>query len=302
MVATEKPTSWVAGHAHIGAAIVKSSRWPQAYQDKLLTVNMHGRRLNTEILQRHGAGYIGKHAPDLALWADPFFRGIDLRFGPDGQLYVIDWSDTGECHESTGVHRTSGRIYKISYTGAPDAQLASIENSVETIRNWDSTRLIALLSDSDEHVRVRAIRQLSDAWPIDTMLGPHPQAVTSVDPLVMQALVRAAKEDRSHLSIWRWPRCFSACQSINVSSSPRNSFRNPNWLAIEIIVMLWFGLIAAGKQNPESLIGIAKVNQLPLVQRYLPACSQVEPTPIRDHSTCCSHSLLHCPPTRNRMS
>ena len=30
-------------------------------------------------------------------------------------MFVLDWSDTGECHESTGVHRTSGRVYKIAY-------------------------------------------------------------------------------------------------------------------------------------------------------------------------------------------
>jgi len=28
---------------------------------------------------------------------------------------VLDWSDTGECHDYTGVHRTSGRVYKIAY-------------------------------------------------------------------------------------------------------------------------------------------------------------------------------------------
>jgi len=30
-------------------------------------------------------------------------------------VFVLDWSDTGECHDYTGVHRTSGRIYKITY-------------------------------------------------------------------------------------------------------------------------------------------------------------------------------------------
>src|SRR6185436_6262246 len=33
----------------------------------------------------------------------------------DGGVFVLDWSDTGECHEYSGVHRTSGRIYKITY-------------------------------------------------------------------------------------------------------------------------------------------------------------------------------------------
>jgi putative heme-binding domain-containing protein len=28
---------------------------------------------------------------------------------------IIDWSDIGECHDDDGVHRTSGRIYRLSY-------------------------------------------------------------------------------------------------------------------------------------------------------------------------------------------
>ena len=42
-------------------------------------------------------------------------RGMEVSYGPDGGVYVLDWSDTGECHDSTGVHRKSGRIYKITY-------------------------------------------------------------------------------------------------------------------------------------------------------------------------------------------
>jgi len=38
---------------------------------------------------------------------------MELSYGPDGGVFVLDWSDTGECHEYSGVHRTSGRIYKI---------------------------------------------------------------------------------------------------------------------------------------------------------------------------------------------
>ncbi|MGV3755782.1 MAG: dehydrogenase, partial [Verrucomicrobiota bacterium] len=82
--------------------------------DKLFTLNMHGRRANREILQREGSGYVGKHGEDMLQFTDKWFRGMELSCGPDGGVYVADWSDTGECHDSTGVHRESGRIYKIT--------------------------------------------------------------------------------------------------------------------------------------------------------------------------------------------
>ena len=102
------------GHAHSGAVIYLGRTWPAEYRGDLFTWNFHGRRLNRERLERSGSGYVARHRPDILKSADPFFRGIDLTTGPDGAVYALDWSDTGECHEHTGTHRTSGRIFRIA--------------------------------------------------------------------------------------------------------------------------------------------------------------------------------------------
>ena len=106
------------GHAHSGCLIYQGGNWPGEYDGKLLTLNFHGRRVNVERIEPHGAGNVARHEPDILKAADPWFRGIDLSTGPDGSVFILDWSDTGECHDSTGVHRSSGRIYKVSY-GTP---------------------------------------------------------------------------------------------------------------------------------------------------------------------------------------
>ena len=106
------------GHAHIGLMFYLGDNWPTRYRDTIFTVNMHGLRLNNDRLERKGNGYVGKHCPDFLKSPDPWFRCIDLTYGPDGGVYMIDWADIGECHENDGVHRTSGRVYKISY-GTP---------------------------------------------------------------------------------------------------------------------------------------------------------------------------------------
>lgn len=110
-----KANSLGGGHAHVGMMIYQGDNWPAEYRGRLFTLNLHGRRANRDILERHGSGYIGKHAPDFFIAGDPWFRGQEISCGPDGGAFVLDWSDTGECHEYTGVHRTSGRIYKITY-------------------------------------------------------------------------------------------------------------------------------------------------------------------------------------------
>ena len=88
---------------------------------KLFTLNFHGRRMNVERLEREGSGFVGKHEPDRFFAGDVRFRGIDLGSGPDGGVFVLDWNDSGECHENTGVHRNSGRIYKFTYGEAEEA-------------------------------------------------------------------------------------------------------------------------------------------------------------------------------------
>ena len=108
------------GHAHSGCLIYNGGQWPTEYDDNLMTLNFHGRRVNVERLEPRGAGMVARHEPDILKAADPWFRGIDLTSGPDGSVFILDWSDTGECHDSTGVHRSSGRIYKVVY-GTPEA-------------------------------------------------------------------------------------------------------------------------------------------------------------------------------------
>ena len=103
------------GHAHVGMLIYQGGHWPKEYQGAVLTCNLHGNRINVDKLERQGCGYVGKHAPDFMQAKDKWFRGIDLLTGPDGNVFVADWSDSGECHDNDGIHRTSGRIYKIVY-------------------------------------------------------------------------------------------------------------------------------------------------------------------------------------------
>ena len=134
------------GHAHCGLLIYQGDNWPARYRGTVLTINMHGRRLNNDTLHRSGAGYVARHAPDLLRTSDPWFRGIELVSGADGGVFIADWTDIGECHDNDGVHRSSGRIFKVVH-GTPamngpgdlnrlsNSQLADLQDSRN---NWES--------------------------------------------------------------------------------------------------------------------------------------------------------------------
>jgi putative membrane-bound dehydrogenase-like protein len=103
------------GNAHAGAMIYLGDNWPERYRGSFFTCNLHGNRINHDRLERKGSGYVGRHDKDFLTANDPWFRGISLKYGPDGGVYVTDWTDLGECHDRDGVHRRSGRIYKITF-------------------------------------------------------------------------------------------------------------------------------------------------------------------------------------------
>jgi putative heme-binding domain-containing protein len=75
--------------------------------------NTHGKRVNVDRLEAGPRGIVGRHEPDFLEAFDTWFRGIELVSGPDGRVWIADWTDTGECHDHDGVHRTSGRIYTV---------------------------------------------------------------------------------------------------------------------------------------------------------------------------------------------
>jgi len=102
------------GHAHCGTLLYLADQFPSQYRNHVLMCNVHGRRINQDVLERKGSGYVAHHGPDLAISADPWFMGVTLKIDHEGSVIVSDWSDTGECH-TYKPQRGTGRIYRVRY-------------------------------------------------------------------------------------------------------------------------------------------------------------------------------------------
>ena len=100
--------------------IYQGDNWPAEYRDRVYLLSLFGHRVNVETLARSGSGFISRRAPepDIFDMPDPWYRGIDISYGPDGGVFISDWTDTGDYHNRTGENRLSGRIYKITYGDA----------------------------------------------------------------------------------------------------------------------------------------------------------------------------------------
>lgn len=118
------------GHAHAGCMIYQGDNWPDQYRHKLYTCNIHGRRVNSDHLAIHQSGYRAERDKDLFQVEDPWFRGLEMKSGPDGGVYLTDWNDTGECHDYTDTQVTTGRIYRITF-GKPATNAINLEQSTD---------------------------------------------------------------------------------------------------------------------------------------------------------------------------
>ncbi len=105
------------GHAHCGLLIYNGDNFPAEYRGRAMMFNIHGQRINQEILVPEGSGYVAKHGPDFLKANDKNFTGVSLKVGPDGAVYFIDWYDMQKCHRPQPEvwDRSNGRLYRVKY-------------------------------------------------------------------------------------------------------------------------------------------------------------------------------------------
>jgi putative membrane-bound dehydrogenase-like protein len=304
------------GHAHCGMMIYLGDNWPDEFRGNVFTFNMHGLRFNRDYLERAGAGYAGKHGPDFLFSDDPWFRVVEMTYGPDGSVYVIDWSDVGECHENDGVHRTSGRIYNIAYGDTTprdnldlarlsDTELAQLQlhtndwfvrharrilqeraassgdvaAAEQVLRQmydeqhdvtrrlramWclysmnlaDETWLLEQLDDENEHIRVWAVKLLTDWAPIDGTVPERFARLAADDPsglvrsYVASALQRLPLDER-----WEIAEALAAHEEDAGERA--------------LPLLTWYGIEPAVTTDAARAAALAVNSRLPRLQRYI---------------------------------
>ncbi|MCY2984794.1 MAG: c-type cytochrome [Planctomycetota bacterium] len=105
-----------------GLAHSKDSKFPTLFQDNFFSGNVMTCRINRNHLTYQGATAKANAMPDLMTSDDPWFRPVDLQFGPDGCLYVADFYNKVIGHYEVPLDhpdrdRKSGRIWRIRWTG-----------------------------------------------------------------------------------------------------------------------------------------------------------------------------------------
>lgn len=143
-----------------GIEYLSSKHFPPEFQGNLLVANVI--TINGILrykIEDKGSSYSGTELEPILTSTDQNFRPSDIRIGPDGAIYFIDWHNPIIGHMQHNLRdpnrdRVHGRIYRITYEGRPLDKSPSIAG--EPIE-----KLLDLLREPEDRVRYRARVELT---------------------------------------------------------------------------------------------------------------------------------------------
>ena len=109
-----------------GLELIKSERFPKEWQGNAVTLDFRANRIVRFEITEQGAGYTSKQY-EFMRSTNVTFRPIDVKLGPDGALYIADWSNPIIQHGEVDFRdprrdREHGRIWRVSYKGGKDVK------------------------------------------------------------------------------------------------------------------------------------------------------------------------------------
>ena len=141
------------------AEFVSGRHMPQNWTGSLLANDYRANRMVRYLLTEEGSGYTAEETETVLHSSHRSFRPVDIKTGPDGAVYVVDWYnpiiDHGEVdfyHPSRD--RSHGRIWRITAKDQPLVErLAIADASIEQLFEW--------LKAPEAYTRTQANRELT---------------------------------------------------------------------------------------------------------------------------------------------
>ena len=272
------------GHAHCGTMIYLGDNWPAKYRGAVFMNNIHGRRVNMDVLKRKGSGYTASHAPDVIRAADPWFVGVSLAYGPDGGVFVSDFSDTGECHHTRNTRKHTGRIFKVTF-GKPKPW----KGDINKLSNVELTKL--QLHDNDwfvRHARCVLHERLDYTHKIWSPFSPDPEdnhaawrrhrlnRFHEVDPLLRKQLAENKSVPKRLRALW----ALYVTEGIE-GADLMELFKDRDEHVRSWAIQLLMNDIRLTEHGVELLTELAKNDKSPLVRLYLASAAQRVPVKLR---------------------
>jgi len=175
-----------------GCELVASRNFPDDTQgDYLLNNDIGFQGILRYRVREDGSGFKADPVEPLLKSSDPNFRPVDLEFGPDGALYVVDWFNPLVGHMQHSLRDPNrdvehGRIWRIRYAKKPLVDKPVI--AAATV-----PQLLDLLKVYEDRTRYRARRELRERPVAEVLaaLDAWQAALAPSDPEYWHAMLEA---------------------------------------------------------------------------------------------------------------
>ena len=161
-------TGFRGGHVTCGGIVYQADRYPAQYRNQYVAANLLSNAVYWHKLEPSGASFKASHGGELIETPDNFFRPIDLLQGPDGCVYVVDFTDRRAAHLDPvdSWDRTNGRVYRIDYKGVPKREVrdlraaptAALVVELENPNKWWRSEARLVLAERGDKSMNRALR------------------------------------------------------------------------------------------------------------------------------------------------
>ncbi|HEY0457316.1 MAG TPA: PVC-type heme-binding CxxCH protein [Verrucomicrobiae bacterium] len=259
------------GHAHAGMMCYLGESWPADYRGNLIIGNIHGQRLNMDVPERAGSGYIGRHGKDFVNFNDSWSQTLNQRYDQDGSVYVIDWYDQNQCHHTRedGHDRSNGRIYKIVYNEQK-------KTKVDLARATDEE--LAEMAVSKNEFISRHARQILQQRGAENKI-----TATTLDRL--RDMIHSAKTSPARIrALW----ALHMVGGLDARTAIENLKSDDEWVrawtiqlafdSVENIARLVQEAKEKGLKADPDLLGLAESDKSPLVRRFIASAAQRVPS------------------------
>jgi putative membrane-bound dehydrogenase-like protein len=114
---------FVGGHVTCGGVVYQGGALPAKFNDRYIAANLLSNAIHWHEIEPNKSTFTNRFGGEMLNAHDSWFRPIDCEVGPDGGVYVADWTDKRANHvdPQDDWDRTNGRIYAVEAKGAKRA-------------------------------------------------------------------------------------------------------------------------------------------------------------------------------------
>ena len=107
-----------------GLEILSGRHLSESWRSVLLTTDFRANRVVGYRLSEEGSGYVSQPLGDVLSSTHRSFRPVDIKMGPDGAIYIVDWYNPIIDHGEVDFHhplrdKQHGRIWRLTAKGRP---------------------------------------------------------------------------------------------------------------------------------------------------------------------------------------